>query len=85
MTKFQEKVYRAVAKIPLGRTMTYQELAEAIGYSRAYRAVGQALNKNPFLWEIPCHRVVRSDGQAGGYVLGKKRKVELLKEEGNFQ
>ena len=81
MTKFQEKVYEAVAKIPKGETRTYAQIAVAIGYPRAYRAVGHALNKNPFLGKIPCHRVTCSNGQLGGYVLGTRKKVELLKKE----
>lgn len=81
MTKFQEKVYRMVSKIPLGKTMTYKEVAGTIGRPRACRAVGNALNKNPFLGKVPCHRVIRFDGTAGGYVLGKKKKVELLRKE----
>lgn len=97
MTKFQKKVYSVVSRIPKGQTMTYKEVAFAIGQPGAYRAVGNALNKNPFLGkiftlsrpvvsedelvEVPCHRVVRSDGQPGGYVLGEKKKLELLKGE----
>lgn len=89
MTKFQEKVYKVVSKIPRGKTMTYKEVAVAVGNPKAFRAVGNALNKNPFLGkmlalngvEVPCHRVIRSDGGAGGYVLGKKKKLELLDKE----
>ena len=81
MTKFQEKVYKAVAKIPKGQTRTYTQIAKAIGNPRAYRAVGNALNKNPFMGKIPCHRVVRSDGGPGGYVLGTSKKIQLLNGE----
>lgn len=61
--------------------MTYKEVAAAIGSPTAYRAVGNALNKNPRLGEVPCHRVIRSDGHVGGYVLGAKKKIELLRKE----
>lgn len=81
MTKFQEKVYKVVSKVPRGQTMTYKEVAVAIGNHRAYRAVGNALNKNPYLGKVACHRVIRSDGKTGGYVLGEEKKLELLKVE----
>jgi len=81
MTEFQEKVYKVVSKIPKGRVMTYKEVALAVGSPKAYRAVGNALNKNPRLGIVPCHRVVRSDGKTGGYVLGEKKKLEFLKKE----
>ena len=81
MTEFQKKVYSAVAKIPKGEIRTYAQIAAAIGYPQAYRAAGNALNKNPFLGEIPCHRVIRSNGQSGGYVLGTRKKLELLNGE----
>jgi O-6-methylguanine DNA methyltransferase len=57
-------------------------LAQAIGHPRAARAVGNVLNKNPFAPEVPCHRVVRSDGRVGGYAWGEICKVKLLKQEG---
>ena len=81
MSKFQEKVYRAVKSIPAGKTMSYKEVARAAGSPKAWRAVGNILhkNKNP---KIPCHRVIRSDGKAGGYNKGTKKKINLLKKEG---
>lgn len=82
MSDFSEKVYATVAKIPKGKTMTYKELAKAAGRPKAYRAVGNILNKNEDFKRVPCHRVVRSDGKAGGYALGEKRKRELLRQEG---
>ncbi len=80
MTRFQEKVYNIVRTIPCGRTMAYAEVAKAVGRPRAYRAVGNALNKNydPI---VPCHRVIRSDGKIGGYNRGQKLKEKLLCEE----
>lgn len=83
MTEFQEEVYKVVSKIPKGETMTYKEVAVAIGNPKAYRAVGNALNKNPRLGVVPCHRVIRSDGKTGGYVLGMTKKLKLLKQEKN--
>ena len=77
---FKEKIYRVVAKIPRGKTLTYKQVAELIGHPKAYRAVGNILNKN-YNPKIPCHRVIRSDGSAGGYNKGKQKKIEILKQE----
>lgn len=82
LTQFQQKVYDFVKTIPKGKTATYKEVAVAIGHPRAYRAVGNALNKNPFAPVVPCHRVIKSDGKPGGFALGAHKKVELLQEEG---
>lgn len=81
MTKFQERVYDFVKTIPKGKTLTYKEVAAAIGHPKAYRAVGNALNQNPYLGKVPCHRVIKSNGQVGKYVLGAKKKLELLSKE----
>jgi O-6-methylguanine DNA methyltransferase len=78
---FKEKVYSIVAKIPLGETLTYKEVAGKAGRPMAYRAVGNILNKN-YDPKIPCHRVVRSDGKVGNYNRGIKLKLEILKKEG---
>lgn len=80
MTKFQQQVYTVVKKIPAGKTLTYKQVAEQIGRPRAYRAVGMALKKN-YSPDIPCHRVIRSDGQTGGYNRGAKLKKEILSKE----
>jgi len=77
---FAEKVYRIVRKIPRGKVLTYKEVARAIGQPRAYRAVGNALNKNPYK-AVPCHRIIRSDGKVGGYAKGTKEKIRILKRE----
>ena len=82
MAKFQASVLELVSKVPKGRVTTYKELARALGRPRAYRAVANTLAKNPSLIKIPCHRVVRSDGEVGGYKLGKRRKAKLLVQEG---
>lgn len=81
MTSFAEKVYKVVSKIPRGKVLTYKQVAEKAGNKRASRAVGNILNKNYDL-EIPCHRVVRSDGKLGGYNRGLKKKAKILKMEG---
>ncbi|HHE76777.1 MAG TPA: MGMT family protein, partial [Candidatus Parcubacteria bacterium] len=81
MVKFQEKVYSVVKRIPKGSVLTYKKVAEMAGSPKAWRAVGNILNenKNP---EIPCHRVICSDGRVGGFNKGNKKKIRLLKSEG---
>lgn len=81
MTKFQEEVYNIVKKIPKGEVITYKEVAERIDNPKAFRAVGNALNKNKFVG-VPCHRVIKSNGDVGGYAWGTKNKSKLLKQEG---
>ena len=81
MKDFREKVYAVVSKIPRGSVCTYKEVARRAGSPGAYRAVGNILNKN-FNPKIPCHRVIRSDGEIGGYNRGMKSKREILKREG---
>lgn len=78
---FRVKVLAVVAKIPKGKTLTYKEVASLSGNEKAYRAVGNVLNKNHDP-KIPCHRVVRSDGKIGGYNRGSEKKREILKKEG---
>lgn len=80
MTNFKNKVLKIVAKIPKGKTMSYKEVARKAGAPRAYRAVGNILNKNHNP-KIPCHRVICSDGRIGGYRLGEKKKKLLLEKE----
>ena len=81
MGKFREKVYEIVKNIPPGKVLTYKEVAKLAGRPRAWRAVGNILNKNRD-FKIPCHRVVRSDRKIGGYSRGKNQKIGLLKKEG---
>lgn len=78
LTDFQCQVFKVVSQIPLGQTRSYAWVARKIGKPRAARAVGQALNKNPYLLIVPCHRVVQADGSLGGFALGAKVKKELL-------
>lgn len=82
MKTFTERVYDVVRKIPKGKTLTYGQVAVAIGQPGAARAVGNALNKNRDTKNIPCHRVIRSDGSTGGYAFGAKKKIAILKKEG---
>lgn len=77
---FARRVQTVVKRIPKGQTMTYKQVAALAGRPRAYRAVGNILNRNHDP-AIPCHRVVRSDGTPGGYNRGPKKKIELLKSE----
>ncbi len=83
-TKFQQKVWKYLKKIPIGTVKSYSEVAKAIGKPRAIRAVANAIAKNPYPLKIPCHRVIRSDGSLGGYSGkgGIKTKKFLLKKEG---
>ena len=81
MATFTEKVFGIVRNIPAGSTLTYQEVARQAGNPRAYRAVGNILNKN-YDPAIPCHRVVRSDGATGGYNRGSTLKIRKLRQEG---
>ena len=80
---FQEEVLKLVKQIPKGKLMTYGEIArELTGSVRAARAVGQAVAKNQYPVVVPCHRVVRSDGDIGGYSSGVEKKIRLLSAEG---
>lgn len=81
MTPFATLVYAFVKTIPKGTTLTYKQVAEAIGRPKAFRAVGNVLNKN-FDPSIPCHRVIRSDQTLGGYNRGTKQKEHILRQEG---
>jgi methylated-DNA-[protein]-cysteine S-methyltransferase len=83
-TKFQVKVWKYLMKIPLGSVKTYSQVAKGIGKPLAVRAVASAIGKNPYSPQIPCHRVIRSDGSIGGYSGkgGIKTKKFLLKKEG---
>ena len=84
-TEFQIKVWKEIAKIPLGETRSYKEIATAIGSPNSSRAVANACGKNPYPIKIPCHRVIKSDGSIGSYsdTGGVERKKELLAKENN--
>ena len=85
-TPFQLKVWNYLMKIPKGKILTYKEVARAIGKPKSFRAVANAVGKNPFPPNIPCHRVVRSDGGIGGYSGkgGIDQKIRLLRSEKVF-
>ncbi|MFZ1971035.1 MAG: MGMT family protein [Candidatus Nanoarchaeia archaeon] len=78
---FYERCYSLLRKVPKGKVTTYKALAEAMR-TKAYRAVGTAMNKNPYAPKVPCHRVVNSNGKIGGYASGTKKKIEMLRKEG---
>lgn len=82
LTKFESSVLLAIKKIPKGKVATYKAVAKALGKPKAARAVGNALNKNPFAPKVPCHRVITSAGYLGGYALGKNKKIKILSSEG---
>lgn len=82
MTLFEEKVYRVVRKVQRGKVTTYKKIARAIGSPNSSRAVGNALNKNPYVPLVPCHRVVKSDRSIGGYTFGAAKKMKILRKEG---
>ncbi len=81
MPTFNERVWNVAKRIQKGKISTYKEIAHALG-CRAYRAVGQAMNKNPHAPIVPCHRVVASDGSLGGFAHGARKKALLLAQEG---
>ena len=80
-TPFQQRVWQALRDIPSGHTVSYRELAARIGAPRAVRAVASACAANPLAVVIPCHRVVRSNGELAGYAWGIERKRALLAQE----
>jgi AraC family transcriptional regulator of adaptative response/methylated-DNA-[protein]-cysteine methyltransferase len=77
-TQFQLKVWEALLNIPMGRLSTYGAISEAIGNPGASRAVGSAIGSNPVAFLIPCHRVIRSTGETGGYHWGNTRKRAII-------
>ncbi|NOX25412.1 MAG: MGMT family protein [Deltaproteobacteria bacterium] len=85
-TEFAGRVYRALAEVPAGMVTTYKLLAAAVG-CRSCQAVGQALRRNPFAPQVPCHRVIKSDLSLGGFMgecggAARQRKIALLRREG---
>lgn len=78
---FREKVLAIVKRIPKGKVLTYKEVAARAGNPKAARAVG-AIMKTNYNPEIPCHRVIRSDGKTGGYNRGALNKIKILVKEG---
>ncbi|MEI3612646.1 methylated-DNA--[protein]-cysteine S-methyltransferase [Pseudogracilibacillus sp. SO30301A] len=83
-TAFQKSVWDALIQIPYGKTFTYSKVAEIIGKPSAVRAVANAIGKNPILIVIPCHRVIRKNGELSGFREGVQVKEKLLKMEGGL-
>lgn len=81
-TEFQHQVWNAVTEVPAGVALTYCQLAQIIGRPKAFRAVGNALGRNPLTYFIPCHRVVRKSGEDLGYRWSPAVKKSLLTAEG---
>lgn len=81
VSPFANRVYSALKLVPKGKVTTYGELARIIG-TKAYRAVGQVLHRNPFAPAVPCHRVICSNGDIGGFAWGQAKKTQMLKSEG---
>jgi len=81
-TDFQKKVWQKIKKIPKGKVSTYKELAFALKKRKAYQAIGQAAKKNPYWPAVPCHRIVKSNGEIGGFASGSRVKKKLLEKEG---
>jgi AraC family transcriptional regulator of adaptative response/methylated-DNA-[protein]-cysteine methyltransferase len=83
-TNFQVKVWQALLRIPEGTVVSYGSLADAVGHPGAHRAVGTAAGHNPIAYLIPCHRVLRANGEIGGYHWGTTRKRAILAREAAF-
>lgn len=81
-SKFEKKVYNIVKKIPKGEVRSYGWVARMVGSPKSFRAVGNALNKNPTPIIVPCHRVIRKNGELGGFAKGIAAKKRLLRSEG---
>ncbi len=77
-----QDVYVFLSKIPPGKVSTYGDIAKALGHPKAARAVGRIIANNPNPISIPCHRVVKSNGEIGGFAYGEQRKREILEKEG---
>ena len=83
-TPFQQEVWKALQQIPYGKTVSYAQLAQSVGNPKACRAVGSANGKNPVAIIIPCHRVINTGGDLGGYAYGLEVKKQLLDLEQKF-
>ena len=78
----EKKIYRKLLQVPSGKITTYKELARSVGLQNGQRIIGQIMKKNPFPVIIPCHRVVKSNGEIGGYAYGISIKKNMLVKEG---
>jgi O-6-methylguanine DNA methyltransferase len=77
-----KNVYDLLSKIPLGKVSTYGDIAKALGHPGASRAIGRIIANNPNPIVVPCHRVVKSNGEIGGFMYGEDKKKEMLEKEG---
>ena len=84
-TQFQQRVWREIARVPFGGTITYAQLAARAGAPGSARAAGAATGRNPIAIVVPCHRIVGTDGRLTGYAGGLERKMKLLEIEGVLQ
>lgn len=82
-TFFYMAAWKALIKVPIGKTKSYGELAKAAGFPKAARAIGRAMGQNPIAIIVPCHRIIGTNGNLTGYSSGIKRKEWLLKHEGH--
>ncbi|MCH7969171.1 MAG: MGMT family protein [Thaumarchaeota archaeon] len=78
----EQMIYKKLLQVPRGKITTYGELSKTVGLKNGHRVVGRIMNKNPYPVIIPCHRVVNSNGQIGGYAYGKDVKTNMLNKEG---
>ncbi len=78
----EELVYKRLMEVPEGRITTYGELARAVGLKNGQRQIGRIMSRNPYPGIVPCHRVVRSTGEVGGYLYGTEIKTKMLSREG---
>ncbi len=83
-TDFQQRIYRAMAQVPYGSTVSYRDLTYMAGNRRGFQATGQAVHNNPFMIVLPCHRVINHDGSLGGYGGREDIKRYLLQLEGTI-
>jgi O-6-methylguanine DNA methyltransferase len=81
-TPYQKRVWKELLKVPYGKTLSYGRLAKRVGNPKGARSIGMAVSRNPIGIIIPCHRVIRSSGEIGGYASGTFRKKWLLEHEG---
>lgn len=84
-TAFQKAVWRELQKIPYGETRSYEDIAIAIGNKKAVRAIGQANGRNPIMIVVPCHRVIRKNGDISGFACGVEAKRYLLDLEREYK
>jgi methylated-DNA-[protein]-cysteine S-methyltransferase len=75
-------VYTLLTKIPPGKVSTYGDIAKALEHPRAFRAIGRIIANNPNPISVPCHRVIKSNREIGGFMFGEQRKREMLEKEG---